>query len=599
MLKWALPLTVLLLASCAVDRSGLELVDGGRADAGDAGLVCPPGYVNANGDPSDGCECQFIADLDVCNGVDDDCDPSTADGSEDPDLGVECDGRDPDFCARGRTQCGAGGEVACLDDLASPELCDIPGVDDNCDGAVDEGCACTGTESRPCGLSVGACMEGRQECSGGVWSECTGGINPIDELCNGLDDNCDGVVDEPWPGLGAACTAGTGACRQTGERICNAAMTGTMCSVSGGAPTTELCNAIDDDCDMAVDEAFPTLGDACSDGAGVCAMTGTIICGLDGASRCSASAGTGGAEICDAADNDCDGSTDEGFGLGSACSAGVGVCMASGTIVCDGGGGTRCTAMAGTPGTESCNGADDDCDSSTDEGTTASCMVFSCSGTMPCGGGTCTVPMDPESCNGSDDDCDGSTDEGTTEPCSVGTCTGTMPCGGGTCSVSSMPETCNAVDDDCDGNIDEGTGTCGTDCEVVVRAADGHSYILCPNRVTIADAIQHCDDRPPYRMVELETAGEHNFLVDPTLALDQRDWWLGLNRDASGDWSWEDGSPAPPTGGGFNGWEADAPDSSNPRDCGRFDPSTSPRGAVWIQRDCGTATSRIICEAAP
>ena len=33
-----------------------------------------------------------------------------------------------------------------------------------------------------------------------------------DDLCNGLDDDCDGDVDEHWPELGAPCTAGVGGC---------------------------------------------------------------------------------------------------------------------------------------------------------------------------------------------------------------------------------------------------------------------------------------------------------------------------------------------------------------------------------------------------
>jgi len=72
--------------------------------------------------------------------VDDDCDPASADGSEDPLVGTACDGPDGDLCAEGTRFC-SGGALDCSDNTATnPEIC-ANSIDDDCDGQTDEpGC---------------------------------------------------------------------------------------------------------------------------------------------------------------------------------------------------------------------------------------------------------------------------------------------------------------------------------------------------------------------------------------------------------------------------------------------------------------------------
>jgi hypothetical protein len=72
----------------------------------------------------------------LCNGIDDDCDAGTADGDDEPQLGQPCDGSDGDLCAEGTIFCGSG-SLECSDTTpTNVELCN--GIDDDCDTLIDE-----------------------------------------------------------------------------------------------------------------------------------------------------------------------------------------------------------------------------------------------------------------------------------------------------------------------------------------------------------------------------------------------------------------------------------------------------------------------------
>ncbi|MEN9796743.1 MAG: hypothetical protein RL653_439 [Pseudomonadota bacterium] len=129
------------------------------------------------------------------------------------------------------------------------------------------------------------------------------------EGCNNADDDCDGQVDEGNPGGGGACSTGlTGVCG-AGTLTCSAGALTCAQSVTAGA---ERCDGLDNDCDGQVDETFTNKGQACTAGLGVCERSGTYACAADGLSTtCDATAGAPTAAACDGLDNDCDGVADD------------------------------------------------------------------------------------------------------------------------------------------------------------------------------------------------------------------------------------------------------------------------------------------------
>jgi hypothetical protein len=451
---------------------------GACVDGACAVAGCDAGYVDLNGLPADGCEYACVPSeppTEVCDLLDNDCDGSVDEGN--PGGGVSC-GTDEGACAMGTTRCSAG-RVLCEGATGpSTEACNA--VDDDCDGSVDEGNPGGG---RVCGSSAGVCETGVQQCVAGALV-CVGAREGGPEVCNNLDDDCDGAVDDATTDGGAACNlapsgVATGACTSTGRVSCVA---GALVCVGAPAPSAELCNAVDDDCDGSVDEDDPGAGGLCGTDLGRC-TPGNFEC-RDGALVCAGEVGPS-AELCNGIDDDCDGTVDDGNpDGGAACGETTGEC-AAGALVCRGGT-LVCEGFVG-PAAELCNGLDEDCDGTPDDGFSLSTDVNNCG---RCGN-VCSLPNATPRC--------------TSGACQVASCNAGFvdlsPSAPGceyACSFRGG-EACNGLDDDCDGLVDEGvtapTGICNPNgvCAGTSASCGGGAGWVCRYPTTYEEVETRCD----------------------------------------------------------------------------------------------------------
>ena len=336
--------------------------------------------------------------------------------------------------------------------------------------------------------NVGECSTGYIKCTpNGV--ECVEFVNSSTEICDGLDNDCNGIIDDDFDYDEDGYTTCGGDCDDNNPNVHEAA--------------DEICDGLDNDCDGLLG---PTENDTDGDG--------YYECGGDCDDNNQA-INPSAQEICNGIDDNCNEIVDDDAVLSNycgpitwigECSTGQEICVNS-EAVCVG---------AVYPQNEVCNGLDDNCDGVVDNDLYRSCSTICGVGVETCYQGNwigCTA-VNPESerCDGVDNDCDGQTDEGCdciegdVSPCQdvpmYDYTTGEeleYPCGMGIKMCDSngdwgdcyffqtMPESCNNWDDDCDNFIDGMTETCddGADyagvgeCELGQRECINGQWSLC------------------------------------------------------------------------------------------------------------------------
>ncbi len=512
--------------------------------AGAATSSCAPiaGSVLVDGDCDDNNAAVNPAATEVCNSIDDDCDGSTDEGVL-LTFYADADADSYGNAAVSTQACSAPvGYVAdntdCDDNNAAVnpaavEICNA--IDDDCNGLTDDGLVFLNyyVDADNDGFGAGAATSSCAPIAGSVLvdGDCddnNSAVNPAaTEICNAIDDDCNGLTDDGLVFLNYYVDAdndgfGAGAATSSCTPIVGSVLVDGDCDDNNSAvnpAAAEICNAIDDDCNGLTDDGLVFLNyyvDADNDGFGAGAATSscTPIAGsvlVDGdCDDNNAAVNPAATEICNAIDDDCNGLTDDGlvflnyyvdadndgFGAGAATSSCAPI---AGSVLVDG----DCddnNAAVNPAATEICNAIDDDCNGLTDDGlvflnyyvdgdndgfgagaATSSCAPIAGSVLVDgdCDDNNSAVnPAATEVCNSIDDDCDGSTDEGvlltfyadadadsygnaavSTQACSapVGYVADNTDCDDNNAAVNpAAVEICNAIDDDCNGLTDDG-----------------------------------------------------------------------------------------------------------------------------------------------
>ena len=429
---------------------------------------------------------------------------------------------------------------ACEEDLdcgAGFQCLPYAGFDSVCQ-PLSGSCECTEGQfgkKRSCSKAndIGECF-GFETCLGDDgWSPCDA-LLPAGETCDGIDNNCNGLVDEALP-LTQPCSKNNQWGQCAGLSICQGAL-GWVCQAQTPAP--EACDYVDNDCDELVDEDFVVdgkygvlnhCGSCNKDCEGALPNADSTVCDTAGPNAlCKISECAEGyfplnqfqcIEPPDVQCNDCNSDDDCFFDKcvpldqGSFCLQDCSAMECGADFTCEdvAGFGAVCVPLSGScECSEATAGAKRGCSMVSEFGT--------CFGFETCvadsGWSECSALLPAmESCDGIDNDCNGLIDDSLppTQPCSkdneFGSCDGLALCQGikGWVCQAAVPasEACDYQDNDCDGSTDEDfveggkyvaddhCGTCNNFCFDAIPDASG----VCDGGYPVPKCVvAQCDD---------------------------------------------------------------------------------------------------------